>query len=97
MQNYKSLLEQKTDIIKKYIDKHFEKNLIKPSLSAAAASILLVRKLDSELRFCVNYRAFNKITVKNQYLILLINKMLEKLSSTACLIKLNIIYIFNKI
>ena len=51
--------------MKKYIDKHLGKDFIRPSLSAVAAPVLLVRKLGGRLRFCVNHRALNEITVKN--------------------------------
>ena len=95
--NYKSLSEQETDAIKKYIDKHFEKNFIRPSLSVAAAPVLLVKKPGGKLKFCVDYRALNAITIKNRYPILLINEMLDKLSNARQFIKLNIIYAFNKI
>ena len=97
VQNYKPLSEQKIEAIKKYIDKHFGKGFIRPSSSAAAAPVLLMRKLGGRLKFCVDYRAFNKITVKNRYPIPLINETLRKLSSAACFTKLNIIYTFNKI
>ena len=96
--NYKPLSKQKTEIIKKYTDKYLKNDFIKPSLSVAiAAPVLLMRKLGSRLRFCINYRAFNKITINNWYSILLINEILEKLSSATCFTKLNIIYAFNRI
>ena len=66
-------------------------------MSAAAAPVLLVRKPDGGLRFCMNYRALNKITVKNQYLIPLINETLRELSSAAYFTKLDIIHAFNRI
>ena len=66
VQNYKPLLEQETDTMKKYIDKHLGKNFIRSSLSAAAVPVLLVRKPEGELKFYVDYRAFNAITVKKQ-------------------------------
>ena len=97
VQNYKSLLEQEKKAMKKYINKHFGKSFIRPSLSAAVAPVLLVRKPGGGLRFCMNYRALNKITVKNWYLIPLINEILRKLSSAARFTKLDIIYAFNKI
>ena len=97
MRNYKPLLEQKTEAMKKYIDKHLEKDFIRHSLSAAVAPVLLMRKPGGGLRFCMDYRALNKITVKNWYLISLINEMLEKLSSAARFTKLDIIYAFNRI
>ena len=86
--NYKLLLEQKIDAIKKYINKYFEKGFIRPSLLAATALVLLIRKLNDGLKICVNYRAFNKIIMKNWYLISLINKILEKLSNAAHFINL---------
>ena len=63
--NYKSLLEQKTEAMRKNIDKHLEKGFIKSSLLATATLMLLVRKPGGRIRFCVDYRALNKITVKN--------------------------------
>ena len=89
--------EQETNTIKKYIDKHFRKNFIRPSSLAVAAPVLLVRKLKGELKFFVNYRALNAITVKNKYPILLINKMFSKLSNAKQFTKLDIIYAFNRI
>ena len=65
MQNYKLLLKQKMDAIKKNINKHLRKSFIRPSSSAVAASVLLVRKVSGKLRFCIDYKALNKITVKN--------------------------------
>ena len=42
IKNYKSLLDQKTPAIKKYINKHLDKGFIWSSSSAAALPILLV-------------------------------------------------------
>ena len=63
--NYKPLLEQKTKTMKKYIDEYLEKNFIRLSLLAAVTSVLLVRKSSGRLRFYVDYKALNKITMKN--------------------------------
>ena len=65
VQNYRLLLEQETDAIKIYINKYLEKNFVRPNLSAVVAPLLLVRKPGSRLKFCIDYRAFNKIIVKN--------------------------------
>ena len=97
MRNYKPLSEQEAEAIKKYINKHLGKDFIRPSLLAAAAPMLLVKTSSGGLRFCVDYRALNKITVKNWYAIALINKMLGKLSNAAHFTKFDIIHAFNKI
>ena len=44
VRNYKPLTGQKTLTIKKSIDEHLGKRFIRPSLSAAASPILLVKK-----------------------------------------------------
>ena len=97
VRNFKLLLKQETDAIKKYIDKHLEKEFIRSNLSTAAAPILLVKKPGGRLRFCVDYRTLNAITVKNRYLIPLINETLGKLSNARQFTKLDIIHVFNRI
>ena len=97
VQNYKLLLLQETYAIKKYIDKYLRESFIRPSSLVAVASVLLVRKPRSGLRFYVDYKIFNVITVKNKYSILLINKILGKLLNARHFTKLNIIYAFDRI
>ena len=81
MQNYKPLSEQKIDAMKKNIDKYFGKNFIRLNLSATTTLTLLVKKPEDELRFYIDYGTFNAITIKNRYLILLINEIFSKLSN----------------
>ena len=52
-------------VIKKYINKHLNKGFIRPSISLAATSILLAKKLGRGIRFCINYRELNTIIIKN--------------------------------
>jgi len=51
--------------VKKYIDEHLNKGFIYPSMSPAAAPILLAKKLGGGIRFCINYRGLNAIMIKN--------------------------------
>jgi len=51
--------------MKKYINKHFNKGFICPSMSPIAAPIPLTKKLRGGIRFCVNYRGLNAIMIKN--------------------------------
>ena len=41
--------------------------IIHPSTSAFASPILLVKKKDQTLHFCIDFRALNDITVKDKY------------------------------
>jgi len=51
--------------VKKYINKHLNKGFIRPSMSPAAAPILLAKKLGGGIRFYINYRGLNAIIIKN--------------------------------
>ena len=52
-------------VVKKYINKYFNKGFIRPSISLAAAFILLAKKLGGGIRFYINYRGLNAIIIKN--------------------------------
>ena len=64
VQNYRPLSDLENDVMIKYIQEHLEKGFIWPSLSAAAAPVLLVRKPSRRLGFCVDYCALNAVTIK---------------------------------
>ena len=55
-------------------------NLIEPSTSPYGAPILFVGKKDGTLRMCIDYRALNKITIKNKYPLPLIDQLMDQLS-----------------
>ena len=67
-------------IIKKYINKHFNKGFIYFSIFLIAAPILFTKKLGEGIRFCVNYKRLNTIIIKNRYPILLIYKTFKWLN-----------------
>ena len=96
IQNYKPLSDQENNAMIKYIQKHLRKGFIRPSSSAAAAPVLLVKKLGKRLCFCVDYYVLNAVTIKNWYFIPFINKTFIKLAHAVCFTKLNIIAAFNK-
>ena len=52
-------------VIKKYINKHFNKGFIYFSIFLAAALIFLTKKLGGGIRFYINYRGLNAIIIKN--------------------------------
>ncbi|TIA47146.1 hypothetical protein D6C77_10332 [Aureobasidium pullulans] len=82
---------------KKYLDEHLDKGFIRPSASLAAAPVLLVRKPGGGMRFCVDYRGLNDITIKNRYPIPLIRETLDRLAKAKYFSKFDIIAAFNNI
>ncbi len=89
--------ENKLQKIKKYLEKNLKKEFISFSSTLYTSSVLFVVKSNESLRFCVNYRKLNVVIKRNQYLILLIEKTLVRVTDCKYLIKLNIIVVFNKL
>jgi hypothetical protein len=56
------------------------KGYIKPSKSPYGAPLLFVHKKDGTLRMCVDYRALNKVTMKNRYPLPRIDDLFDRLS-----------------
>ena len=84
-------------VLKAYIKKMVDKGFIQASSSPAASVVLFAKKPGGGLRFCVDYRALNAITVKNQYPLPLIKETLERVCKAKIFSKINIIAAFNKL
>jgi hypothetical protein len=65
--------------VKDQIQAYLEKGWIRPSTSPWSAPILFAPKKDGTLRMCIDYRALNKLTVKNRYPIPRIDDLLDHL------------------
>jgi hypothetical protein len=61
------------DEIDKAIWELLEMGHIRPRSSPFASSMVLVKKKDGMMQMCIDYRALNKKTIKNQYPILRID------------------------
>ena len=67
------------EILKTYIETNLAISFIWLFKSPARAHIFFDRKLDENLRFCIDYHGFNNITIKNRYLLPLIGESLDRL------------------
>jgi hypothetical protein len=76
--------------VKRYIIKNLDKGFINTSQTLFASLILFVKKKDSSLRFCINYRKLNNLTCKDQYLLPLISKTLARITRAKIFTKLDI-------
>jgi len=60
-----------------FIDENLNTGFIRPTASFHAALVLFVKKKDSSLRLCVDFRGLNKITKKDRYPLPLISDLLD--------------------
>ena len=72
---------QELDILKKQLMELLEKGFIQPSKSPFGAPILFVKKKDGSLRMCIDYRALNKITIKNKCPLPRLDDLIDRLST----------------
>ena len=70
------------NFIKEEIERMLESNIIQPSESPWASPVVLVRKKNGKLRFCVDYRKLNHVTKKDAYPLPRIQEMLNALSGS---------------
>ena len=68
------------DKIKKEIDKMKEQGIIEDSESPWCSPPVLVRKKDGSVRFCIDYRRLNEVTVPDKYPLPRIDDVLDALS-----------------
>ena len=76
--------------IKRQIKDLLDKGLIRPSTSPCGSSIVLIPKKDGSWRMCVDFRALNKIMVKNRYPLPRIDDLLDQLKEEFFFTKLDL-------
>jgi len=67
------------EIIDKQVEEMRRHGIIEPASSPWASNVVLVRKRDGSLRFCVDYRAVNNVTYQDTYLLPRIDSCLDAL------------------
>jgi len=84
-----SRLQQPT-LFRRQVKELLKHGLIEPSSSPYGAPVLFVGKKDGSLRMCIDYRALNKITVKNKYPLPRIDQLLDSLSGAKAFTSLDL-------
>lgn len=76
--------------LKEQLDENLKHGFIRPSRSPFGSPVLFVKKKDGSMRLCVDYRALNKITVKNKYPLPLISDLLDQLQGAKIFSKIDL-------
>ena len=76
---YRRIPPQMYDEVKAHIQEMLDLGAIKPSNSPWSSAIVLVRKKDGRLRFCIDLRRLNNRTVKDAYSLPKIESILDSL------------------
>ena len=83
-------------VLDKYIKNNIVKKFIRNNQFEIASFVLFVRKLEKNIRLCVDYRDLNVITIKNRYSLFLFKKILMRLCRVKHFNIIDIIVAFNK-
>ena len=68
------------DEIERMIKKMKATRIIRDNTSSFALTVVLVKKKDRSWRLCIDYKQFNKLTVKDKFPIPLVDELLDELS-----------------
>ena len=68
--------------VQELLEDMLAKNIISPSKSPWASPVVLVRKKDGSVRFCVDYRKINEVTRKDAYPLPRVDDTLDTLSGS---------------
>lgn len=72
----------KREAEKEEVKTMLDRNIIEPSSSAWASPVVLVTKKDGSVRFCVDYRKLNDVTVKDAYPLPRVDDCLDALAGS---------------
>src|SRR6266850_320902 len=85
-----SLSQPKLMALHKFLDENTQNGFIRPSSSPWGSPVLFVKKKDGSLQLCIDYRALNKVTQKDRYLLPLICDLLDSLGPARIYTKIDL-------
>ncbi|MCO5566697.1 hypothetical protein L7F22_053627 [Adiantum nelumboides] len=79
---YRVSQAQQEEIMRQVNEELVEKGMVRPSCSPFCSPVLLVQKEDGTYRMCVDYRALNRITIKNIFPVPRVEDLFDKLQGS---------------
>ena len=92
-----SLNIKEQEELNKFLKEHLKSGQIWPSKSPCVAPFFFVKKKDGSLQPVQDYRQLNEATIKNKYLLLLIQELIDKVQGAKYFTKLNIWWGYNNV
>ena len=84
-------------MLRETLDKELSKGFIRVSRLPTSAPVLFAKAPSRKLRFYIDYRGLNSVTVKNRYSVPLLSETLDRLLKAKYYSKLDVIAAFNKL
>ena len=85
------------DTMREELNKLLKNGSIEPSRSPYGAPVIFVKKKDGKLRMCIDYRALNKLTIKNRFPIPLIDDLIDQLHGAKVFTKIDLRSGYNQV
>ena len=76
--------------LKAQLEELLSKGFIRPSISPWGAPVLFVKKKDGSLRLCIDYRQLNRVTIRNQYPLPIIDELFDQLQGSRVYSKIDL-------
>ncbi len=88
------LSKYEQDFLRGQLDSLLEQGCIRPSTSAWMSPPVLVKKKDNSLRLCIDFRALNKVTLRDPYPLPLITTCLDKMAGSQYFTSMDVVSAF---